>query len=630
MAVKYYIILGATIALMLSSTRNFQQSDYMSHYERLMIDVSDDLQRCNSLAESQNISLSELQKATYQARMSMKRADFWLRYLEPLAYKKINGPLPVEWEVEVFEKWERPYKRIGAGLTLAEAYLEENPNGDSLSWYFVQAINGLGIFLDDSLTSSIEDYDHFWYANRLHLLNLAAIYTTGFECANTDRILPELDAMMESTLEIYRTYNLTYMDRPLSVQFIRLYEDALVFVKMTKSYDEFDHFSFIRDYVNPLYTINQEQIRKYNPISSSFNDYSLSNEAISIFDKRLYETQLDPGLYKGLTRQEDQRLIDLGEMLFHDPILSGNNERSCASCHLSTEGFSLSKLTTPKHFDRQNSLDRNAPTLHHAYSNHLLTLDGRQINAIEQIREVVNNPEEMACSDAQVIEKLMNEKFYKKELKYLNKFTRNKDIKAENVYAAIARYIASIEQYNSSFDKAMKSDDYIDETMISGFNLFMGKAQCATCHFVPVFNGVKPPYVSSEFEVIGVPEDTFYTALSDDFGRGKVHPVDEMQNAFRTPTIRNISKTAPYMHNGVFASLDQVLEFYNNGGGIGHGLSVENQSLAADSLNLSEREISQIIYFMNALEEAVEFPSAEEIQLADERVLGSRTFGGTY
>ena len=59
------------------------------------------------------------------ARTDMKRMDFWLRYLEPVAYKTINGPLPVEWETEVFEKYERPYRREGAGLTLAALYLEE-------------------------------------------------------------------------------------------------------------------------------------------------------------------------------------------------------------------------------------------------------------------------------------------------------------------------------------------------------------------------------------------------------------------------------------------------------------------------------------------------------------------------
>ncbi len=184
-------------------------------------------------------------------------------------------------------------------------------------------------------------------------------------------------------------------------------------------------------------------------------------------------------------------------------------------------------------------------------------------------------------------------------------------------------------EYNSQFDQAINGGD-ANQDMIAGFNLFMGKAQCATCHFAPVFNGVKPPYVSSEFEVLGVPEDAKYINLSDDRGRGRIHQVPEMQHAFRKPTIRNIGSTAPYMHNGVFATLEEVMEFYNNGGGIGHGLQVENQSLASDSFQLNETEIDQIIVFMKALTEESKTPSSKSIQFAKESILGNRTFGGTY
>ncbi|HET6995749.1 MAG TPA: hypothetical protein VFI06_12240, partial [Chitinophagaceae bacterium] len=69
--------------------------------------------------------IEQIKKQIFSARLKLKAIDFWLRYLEPIAYKKINGPLPVEWETEVFEKFEKPYKRSGAGLTLAELYLDE-------------------------------------------------------------------------------------------------------------------------------------------------------------------------------------------------------------------------------------------------------------------------------------------------------------------------------------------------------------------------------------------------------------------------------------------------------------------------------------------------------------------------
>ena len=138
-----------------------------------------------------------------------------------------------------------------------------------------------------------------------------------------------------------------------------------------------------------------------------------------------------------------------------------------------------------------------------------------------------------------------------------------------------------------------------------GFNLFMSKAQCGTCHFVPQFNGVKPPYVGSEFEVLGVPKDTLYKESSEDVGRYDVNPANETHRAFRTGTIRNSSKTKPYMHNGVFKDLNQVIEFYNGGGGSGRGLNVSNQTLSGDSLHLTNTEKSNLIAFIQSLDEDI-------------------------
>ena len=115
---------------------------------------------------------------------------------------------------------------------------------------------------------------------------------------------------------------------------------------------------------------------------------------------------------------------------------------------------------------------------------------------------------------------------------------------------------------------------HLKQSEQKGFNLFMSKAQCGTCHFVPQFNGVKPPYAGSEFEVIGVPEDSNYKRLSPDKGRYEINPVNEMMNAFRTGTVRNAAYTKPYMHNGVFQTLDQVIELYDVGGGTGKKLVV--------------------------------------------------------
>ena len=131
----------------------------------------------------------------------------------------------------------------------------------------------------------------------------------------------------------------------------------------------------------------------------------------------------------------------------------------------------------------------------------------------------------------------------------------------------------------------------------------MGKAKCATCHFIPLFNGVTPPkYIVSESEVLGVPVSLADSTLDPDPGYYGVIGVDAYKHAFKIPTIRDINKTAPYMHNGIYQTLDQVMEFYNKGGAAGLGIHLPNQTLSEENLQLTEKEKEDIIAFMNSLE----------------------------
>ncbi len=160
--------------------------------------------------------VTELKGEIEKARLKLKAADLWLRYFEPTAYKKINGPLPVEWENEVFEKFEKPYKREGAGLALAEIYLgSEKPTRDSVAHLIRLSARALNTYHADSITDQLKTFDHFYFCNRLYLLNLAAIYTTGFECPGKQNVIPELRAMLASVKDIYLAYNRTFSATPL-------------------------------------------------------------------------------------------------------------------------------------------------------------------------------------------------------------------------------------------------------------------------------------------------------------------------------------------------------------------------------------------------------------------------------
>jgi len=152
-----------------------------------------------------------------------------------------------------------PYKREGAGLTLAALYLEEkNIEKDTLLNLIQASINATEIFAADSITKELKIYQSFYLCNRLFLLNLSAIYTTGFECPDTARIIPELRLILDGVDRIYTAFNKSFPERPLTGHYLTLYKKLLAFVNMQSlNYSEFDNFIFIKEFINPLFAINQ-------------------------------------------------------------------------------------------------------------------------------------------------------------------------------------------------------------------------------------------------------------------------------------------------------------------------------------------------------------------------------------
>jgi cytochrome c peroxidase len=201
----------------------------------------------------------------------------------------------------------------------------------------------------------------------------------------------------------------------------------------------------------------------------------------------------------------------------------------------------------------------------------------------------------------------------------------------QQVASAITWYYSKFSTYYSPFDKAFLDQTALPAEVISGFNVFMSKGQCATCHFVPTFSGLKPPFTNNEFEVIGVPEDKTFSQLSNDRGRSDIHDVPQMLHAFRTGSLRNNNRTKPYMHNGVFQSLDEVLDFYDAGGGLGKKIPLANQTLSADSLHLSSTEKKHLLAFLESLTEQIKFEDPpKQLPVSNNKKLNYRKVGGEY
>ncbi len=636
-ALPFFTLLIAIVTL--SFRQNENQTRYELYYQQQLQRFELAEENLLTIIHKSDLNVNgEIQKIRSEiahTRNKLKGVDFWFRYLDPLSHKKLNGPLPVEWETEVFEKFEKPYRREGAGLTLAYQYLEEqNPIKDTLAHLIRQSIAALQSYKHDSITNELTSHHHFYLCNRLYLLNLATIYTTGFECPNTNEIIPELRLLLTETNTIYSLFNESYSTTALTQQYLTLYRNCKLFVnEQPDHYENFDHYTFIRDYVNPLYALNQQMIIDYKVHSKSLVDYALNKQASSIFSKSLYFAQNPKGIFHRV--QEESALAEmdkLGKLLFFDPLLSGNNQRSCASCHNPSQFFTDTLTTTSFAFNHQGFLSRNTPTLLNAQYNHLLMADGKHYTLQSQTKGVISNSEEMGCEEKEMLQKILSCKEYKKGFEKLLKYTpQEPTLTADHIASVITFYYSKFSKYSAPFDEAMNKKTTAPIDVQKGFNVFMGKAQCGTCHFAPQFNGVKPPYIGSEFEVLGVPSNINYTALSNDKGRYVLNPATETLNAFRTGTVRNATYTKPYMHNGVFNTLEEVIDFYDAGGGAGRGLAVPNQTLSSDSLHLSPDEKKNLLAFIQSLTEQIPIEqSPKSLPVSQNKEWNNRTIGGTY
>ena len=618
----------------MAAFRNDDDSDvYKSTYSHLLNafeNSSDRIQRYAGLGEVNEDSLRSL---IHQARMDLKPLDFWFRYANPIQYKLINGPLPVEWETEVFEKYEKPYKRLGSGLTLAEIALNDKDTQNVLK-YIGSIHTALNHFKPDSMLDLFKTADHFAFCNRLYILNLSTLYTTGFECPDQDQIIPELLSMLKGVRTIYTAYTNTYTQNPLSEEYLDKYDACIRWVENQAMDPQlFDHFTFISQYINPLYRLQATWVLKNDFRSKSMLDYTINKEAQSIFDKEIYRGQNSKGVFLRVNIPNDlNRIEQLGRLLFNEPLLSGNVQRSCASCHKPEQGFTDTTQATALAFNYKGKLKRNAPSLLNAEYNHLIMQDGKHLTLQEQALSVITNPNEMNCPESLIMKRILSCKTYKVMLTDLSKLTPQEPVPSiTHILSALTYYYSKFNAAKSSFDNAMELKSDLSLEAKRGFNLFMSKAQCATCHFLPLFNGVKPPFVGSEFEVLGVPDDTAFTKFGADSGRYLINPSFETLYAFRTGTLKNIYRTSPYMHNGVYKTLRDVVVFYNEGGGNGRGLNISNQTLASDKLELTEQEISEILVFLNTLNENYSIDKqAIELPKSKQQKFNNRVLGGIY
>lgn len=432
------------------------------------------------------------------------------------------------------------------------------------------------------------------------LYRITALGIAGFDSQTAVNSLPECKEALNGLQQYIAVYKYEF-DKKLPGRFAQL--DNLInlakkYLDKNQDFIAFDRMFFIINYLDPITKIVGSYKQAYElKDNTSWPYYSAIRKNNSMFNAKAFNVN---SFLDDFSTSTDK--IELGRRLFFDTQLSSDNTRSCASCHQPGKAFT-DGLKTSLALDGHSSLPRNAPTLWNAALQRNLFLDSRSQTLEDQVLQVLNNAKEMHGSAQTIAATITKQPAYK--TLYQQSFPNaTTDKAAENVCNAIACYERTLVALNSKFDKHMNGQPVLTKQEINGFNLFMGKAKCGTCHFMPLFNGARPPrYYYIESEVIGVPADTNKTnaRLDADSGRylNTAYPIQLF--SFKTSTLRNIALTAPYMHNGVFKTLEEVVDFYNEGGGKGLKIAPPNQSLPFDKLKLTPAEKKDIIAFMKAL-----------------------------
>jgi len=273
--------------------------------------------------------------------------------------------------------------------------------------------------------------------------------------------------------------------------------------------------------------------------------------------------------------------VTLGKQLFFDERLSGANDTACASCHVPALGWEDGERLTES--TRGGNLKRHTPTIWNRAWGRTFFWDGSARSLEEQALQPIINPGEMNQPMPALMRELRAIPGYREGFRAAFPDAEAPVITADRLAKAIATYERTVVQPQTAFDAWVEGDgDAISEAARRGFRLFNGKARCAECHSGWNFS-------SGAFHDIGLPD-------TGDRGRGAVLELAAANHMFKVPTLRDIARRAPYMHDGSLPNLQAVLDHYQ-------GDFVRRETLSADmqAIALTDREEADLTAFLHSL-----------------------------
>ncbi|OIN57016.1 cytochrome c peroxidase [Arsenicibacter rosenii] len=532
-----------------------------------------------------------------QARLAYKRIEWLTEALYPYSARRLNGPPVPEGELE---------GGVGQqinpeGFQVIEETLFPYDPGEKTAVLTQLTRIRQTIRLLWQVSTSVQLTDSKVFdAMRLQLFRIITLGISGFDSPVDRQSLPEASVSMQALRRVLAHYPVAEADPALAGKLDRLFAKAGRLLRRS-SFEGFDRLVFIRTVANPLgEALAETQQKLHIPVLTGRRMLAASARTLSdsgIFDPYVFAPVGSP--------KPTPDRIALGKMLFSGTLLSDNarplTRRSCAGCHQPERAFTDGQTTALVLGSAHDRIRRNTPTLLQAGLQVFQFLDARSLTIEEQIHDVLNNPREMGGSWPAALNAIQA------DAAVMAAFRRaygGLAVSRETISNAIAHYVRSLTGFNTRFDRYMRCDPATQLTTEEqqGFNLFMGKAKCGTCHFYPIFNGTVPPdYTRTESEVIGVPATADNRSVSPDSGRYGVTRLAIHLRAFKIPGIREAANTAPYMHNGVYPTLEQVIDFYDKGGGNGLGFGLPNQTLPDQKLSLTPHEKRALIAFLRTL-----------------------------
>ncbi len=582
-----YFMISLFVVISILSCSKKTEKEKISYHVLMKQQFVADISKAIAFLDSIPINKDRTQIHFLESRKYFKKIEPVLSVLDIENYNFLNQPNILKIEEEDFT--DIKINNPSGYQVLEEEIFVDRIDFTSVERHANLVSNRLKLIKKNISFNHLKTY-HFLWLFRKSIIRIAVTGITGFDSPVLENSLEESKTVYKSLKTYLALFQNEFTDKIL-LDSLNNEIDASI-SNLSGDFNSFDRYHFIKNHTH-------KQLKLWNKVVKDWRasfpfELAIKNDATSLFSANTFNIAYFSDRNSGGTTLDK---IALGKKLFYDTKLSSNKKISCSTCHQPDKAFTDGLKTGV-------GVTRNSPTLLYAALQKAFFYDKRAGSLEGQIISVIENKNEFHTN----LETL--EKEIKKDSSYISDFTNSyPGTKISNVEIrnAIASYIRSLAPFDSKFDRNISNiENTITQSEINGFNLFNGKAKCATCHFAPVFNGTVPPdYKESEIELLGVPEknDTINAIISRDLGRYYVYKTPERKHFFKTSTVRNASKTAPYMHNGVYSSLKEVMDFYNRGGGVGIGIDQKYQTLPPDPLNLSDQDINDIISFINALED---------------------------